>query len=176
MSHQAWITVLAWEVWELLKMIRSGQVKIIPIGDLSNGLVIGIFNIIKNSGLIILETHQYSKQSLASRISTIKPCLLKFTESKLCQPKRGQGCQDFLNKLFVMPVQVCSSHGRIKWFHNKAFRERRHPSAPRSVNGYNRLETGLFAMHCGPKGSPLCIQHCIQLTSLSFQANRPSHS
>ena len=31
-------------------------------------------------------------------------------------------------------------------------------------------------MHCGPKGSPLCIQHCIQLTSLSFQANWPCHS
>ena len=23
-------------------------------------------------------------------------------------------------------------------------------------------------MHCGPRASPLCIQHCIQLTSLSF--------
>ena len=24
----------------------------------------------------------------------------------------------------------------------------------------------LFAMHCGPRGSPVCIQHCIQLKSL----------
>ena len=29
-------------------------------------------------------------------------------------------------------------------------------------------------MHCGTKTSPLCIQHCIWLTSLSFQINRPS--
>ena len=28
----------------------------------------------------------------------------------------------------------------------------------------------------GPRASPLCIQHRIQLTSRSFQANRPSHS
>ena len=33
-----------------------------------------------------------------------------------------------------------------------------------------------YRMHCGPIGSPLCIQHCIQLTCLSFQVNRPSHS
>ena len=27
----------------------------------------------------------------------------------------------------------------------------------------------VFAMHCGPRASPVCVQHCIQLTSLSFQ-------
>ena len=40
----------------------------------------------------------------------------------------------------------------------------------------NRLETDLFARHCGPRVSPLCIQHCIQLTFPSFKVNRPSHS
>ena len=34
----------------------------------------------------------------------------------------------------------------------------------------------VFAMHCDPRASPLCVQHCIQLTSLSFQVNRPSYS
>ena len=34
----------------------------------------------------------------------------------------------------------------------------------------------LFAMHCGPTSIPLCIQHHIHLTSLSFQVSRPSHS
>ena len=33
-----------------------------------------------------------------------------------------------------------------------------------------------FAMHHGPRSIPLCIQHHIQLTSLSFQVSRPSHS
>ena len=50
----------------------------------------------------------------------------------------------------------------------------------------NRLETNnftsthylanVFAMHCGPRASPLCIQNYTPLTSLSFQVNRPSHS
>ena len=31
-------------------------------------------------------------------------------------------------------------------------------------------------MHHGPRSIPLCIQHHIQLTSLSFQTSRPSHS
>ena len=31
-------------------------------------------------------------------------------------------------------------------------------------------------MHRGPSSIPLCIQHHIQLTSLSFQVSRPSHS
>ena len=31
-------------------------------------------------------------------------------------------------------------------------------------------------MHRGPRSIPLCIQHHIQLTSLSFQVCRPSHS
>ena len=34
----------------------------------------------------------------------------------------------------------------------------------------------LFAMHRGPRSIPLCIQHHIQLISLSFQVSRPSHS
>ena len=34
----------------------------------------------------------------------------------------------------------------------------------------------LFAMHRGPRSIPLCIHHHIQLTSLSFQVSRPSHS
>ena len=34
----------------------------------------------------------------------------------------------------------------------------------------------LFAMHRGPRSIPLCIQHHIQLTSLSVQVSRPSHS
>ena len=34
----------------------------------------------------------------------------------------------------------------------------------------------LFAMHRGLRSIPLCIQHHIQLTSLSFQVSRPSHS
>ena len=34
----------------------------------------------------------------------------------------------------------------------------------------------LFAMHRGPRSIPLCIQHHIQLTSLSFRVSRPSHS
>ena len=34
----------------------------------------------------------------------------------------------------------------------------------------------LFAMHRGPRSIPLCIQHHIQLTSLSYQVSRPSHS
>ena len=34
----------------------------------------------------------------------------------------------------------------------------------------------LFAMYHGPRSIPLCIQHHIQLTSLSFQVSRPSHS
>ena len=34
----------------------------------------------------------------------------------------------------------------------------------------------LFAKHRGPRSIPLCIQHHIQLTSLSFQVSRPSHS
>ena len=48
----------------------------------------------------------------------------------------------------------------------------------------NRLETvkvshwlinylaNLFAVHCGPRSIPWCIQHHIQLTSLSFQVSR----
>ena len=34
----------------------------------------------------------------------------------------------------------------------------------------------LFAMHRGPRSIPLCIQYHIQLTSLSFEVSRPSHS
>ena len=34
----------------------------------------------------------------------------------------------------------------------------------------------LFVMHCGPRPIPLCIQHHIQLTSLSFQVSQTSHS
>ena len=34
----------------------------------------------------------------------------------------------------------------------------------------------LFATHRGPRSIPLCIQHHIQLTSLSFQVSRPSQS
>ena len=34
----------------------------------------------------------------------------------------------------------------------------------------------VFAMHCGPRASPLCIQQSIQLTSLSLQVNQLSHS
>ena len=34
----------------------------------------------------------------------------------------------------------------------------------------------LFAMHRGPRSIPLCIQHHIQLTSLSFQVSQTSHS
>ena len=34
----------------------------------------------------------------------------------------------------------------------------------------------LFAMHHGPRSIPLCIQHHIQLTSLSFLVSGPSHS
>ena len=34
----------------------------------------------------------------------------------------------------------------------------------------------LFAMHRGPRSIQLGIQHHIQLTSLSFQVSRPSHS
>ena len=30
-------------------------------------------------------------------------------------------------------------------------------------------------MHRGPRSMPLCIQHHIELTSLSFQVSRPSH-
>ena len=33
-----------------------------------------------------------------------------------------------------------------------------------------------FAMHCGTRSIPLCIQHHIQLTALSFQVNWPYHS
>ena len=36
--------------------------------------------------------------------------------------------------------------------------------------------TNVLAMHCGPRAKPLCVQHCIQLTSLLFQVNRPPHS
>ena len=34
----------------------------------------------------------------------------------------------------------------------------------------------LFAKHRGPRSIPLCIQHHIQLTTLSFKVSRPSHS
>ena len=34
----------------------------------------------------------------------------------------------------------------------------------------------LFAMHRGPRSIPMCIQHHIQLTSLSFQVSQTSHS
>ena len=34
----------------------------------------------------------------------------------------------------------------------------------------------LFAMHRGPRSISFCIQNHIQLTSLSFQVSRPSHS
>ena len=34
----------------------------------------------------------------------------------------------------------------------------------------------LFAKHRGPRSIPLCIQHHIQLTSLSFQVSQTSHS
>ena len=34
----------------------------------------------------------------------------------------------------------------------------------------------LFAMHCDPRASPLWIWHCIQLASLLFQFDQPSHS
>ena len=86
----------------------------------------------------------------------------------------------------------------VKTFHvvnlveNKAFRERQCPSATRSVNKYPiHGPTGwklLRVSHwpttwpiylpcdCGPRASPLCVQHCIQLTSFSFQVNWPSHS
>ena len=33
----------------------------------------------------------------------------------------------------------------------------------------------LFAMHCGRRSIPLCIQHHIQLTSLSFKVSQTSH-
>ena len=33
----------------------------------------------------------------------------------------------------------------------------------------------LFAMHCGRRSIPLCIQHHIQLTSLLFQVSQTSH-
>ena len=34
----------------------------------------------------------------------------------------------------------------------------------------------LFAMHCDPRESPSCIRHYIQLASLLFQVDQPSHS
>ena len=34
----------------------------------------------------------------------------------------------------------------------------------------------LFAIHCGPRSTPLCIHHHIQLASLSTQVSQPSHS
>ena len=34
----------------------------------------------------------------------------------------------------------------------------------------------LFAMHRGPRSIPMCIQHHIQLTSLSFRVSQTSHS
>ena len=34
----------------------------------------------------------------------------------------------------------------------------------------------LFAMHCDPRASPSWIRHCIQLASLLFQVDQPSHS
>ena len=34
----------------------------------------------------------------------------------------------------------------------------------------------LFAMHCDPRASPSWIRHCIQLASLLFQGDQPSHS
>ena len=40
----------------------------------------------------------------------------------------------------------------------------------------NPLLSQIIAMHCGPRASPLCIQHYVQLASLSFQVNQPSHS
>ena len=34
----------------------------------------------------------------------------------------------------------------------------------------------VFAMHCRSRACPLCVQHCIQVTSISLQVNQPSHS
>ena len=34
----------------------------------------------------------------------------------------------------------------------------------------------LFAMHCDPRESPSWIRHYIQLASLLFQVDQPSHS
>ena len=77
---------------------------------------------------------------------------------------------------------------------NKAFRTTT-PLSPKTIkliahSWVNRLKTvrvshwrwlthymaDLLAMHRGPRSIPLCIQHHIQLTSLSFQVSRPSHS
>ena len=73
----------------------------------------------------------------------------------------------------------------------QAFREWQHPSAldQWTNNQFIGQQAGncnsfivtyyladLFAMHHGPRSIPLCIQHHIQLTSLSFQVSRPSHS
>ena len=74
---------------------------------------------------------------------------------------------------------------------NKAFREWQHPSAlDQGTNSpfigqqvgncksftLTHCLANLFAMHHCPRSIPLCIQHHIQLTSLSLQVSRPSHS
>ena len=74
---------------------------------------------------------------------------------------------------------------------NKAFGERQHPSVVDQWTNnpficqqvgncksftLTQYLAGLFVMHRGPRLIPLCIQHDIQLTSISFQVSRPSHS
>ena len=74
----------------------------------------------------------------------------------------------------------------------KVFWERQHPSAPRSCSERiahswaNRLATvtsftlthnlaDLFAMHYGPRASPLCVQYCTQRLFHSKSIDLPTH-
>ena len=73
---------------------------------------------------------------------------------------------------------------------NKTFRARQHPQPldQWTNSPFMRQQVGnwgftlthnlvdQFAMHRGPGSIPLCVQHHIQLASLSFQVSRPSHS
>ena len=82
-------------------------------------------------------------------------------------------------------------HMKFEMKINKTFRDRQHPSAldqwtnspfiGQQVGNCKSFTlthylADLFAMHRGPRPIPLCIQHHIQLTSLSFQVSQTSHS
>ena len=72
---------------------------------------------------------------------------------------------------------------RSYFYIHKVFREWLQPSVPfmgqqigNCLSFTMTQYLNVFAMHCGPRASPLCIQQCIQLTFFSFQVNQPSLS
>ena len=104
--------------------------------------------------------------------------------------------RDYKSRIYIsdhpMILQFCKNRGlnsTAGWTSSLENDNTPHPLDQWTINPFIRQQTGncksftltqyladLFAMHRGPRSILLCTQHHIQLTSLSFQVDRPSHS